>query len=255
MTEFLVGGYTADMGGEAQGIGRARSHPDGRFEFLGVAAEVESPTWLVLDGGLVHAALEGADEVASFARTDDGLALIGRVAAGGDSPCHLAVAPDALLAACYEDGAVGGDRPRRAPCRVAVASGAGRRGFGSVALPTRTARAHCPSARRRSGTERRPRSRPPARPPLDRRSARSDRLGGTPGGHRPARPDRASGRGARTARGAELRTAPARAGGGRLRGRTDPRAPRRDARAPTTPPPSRSRRMAVTSMPASVART
>jgi 6-phosphogluconolactonase (cycloisomerase 2 family) len=107
VTEFLVGGYTADMGGEAQGIGRARSHPDGRFEFLGVAAEVESPSWLVLDGGLVHAALEGADEVASFTRTDDGLALVGRVAAGGDSPCHLAVAEDALLAACYVDGALG----------------------------------------------------------------------------------------------------------------------------------------------------
>jgi 6-phosphogluconolactonase (cycloisomerase 2 family) len=107
VTEFLVGGYTADMGGEAQGIGLARSHPDGRFEFLGVAAEVESPSWLVLDGGLVHAALEGAGEVASFARTDDGLALIGRVPAGGDSPCHLAVATDALLAACYEDGALG----------------------------------------------------------------------------------------------------------------------------------------------------
>ncbi len=134
MTEFLVGGYTADMGGEAQGIGRARSHPDGRFEFLGVAAEVESPTWLVLDGDLVHAALEGADEVASFARTDDGLALVGRVAAGGD----VAVSPrgrrsDALLAACYEDGAVGVIDLDEHGAVSRCASGARRRGFGSVA--------------------------------------------------------------------------------------------------------------------------
>ena len=61
MTEFLVGGYSADIGGEAKGIGRARSHPDGRFEFLGLAAEIESPSWLAVDGPLVHAALEGAD--------------------------------------------------------------------------------------------------------------------------------------------------------------------------------------------------
>ena len=106
MTEFLIGGYTADMGGEAQGIGRARSHPDGRFEFLGVAAEIDSPSWLAVDGGTVYAALEGAGEVASFTRTDEGLAATGRLAAGGGSPCHLAVADDAVLVACYDDGAV-----------------------------------------------------------------------------------------------------------------------------------------------------
>jgi len=106
VTEFLVGGYTADMGGQARGIGRARSHPDGRFEFLGTVVETDSPSWLVVAGDVVHAALEGASELASFARTDEGLTPLGRVSAGGEWPCHLAVAEGSLLAACYGDGAV-----------------------------------------------------------------------------------------------------------------------------------------------------
>ena len=71
-----------------------------------LVVEVDSSSWLLAAGDVVHAALEGTDEVASYSRTDDGLTPLARVAAGGVSPCHLAVSEGALLAACYEDGAV-----------------------------------------------------------------------------------------------------------------------------------------------------
>ena len=104
MTEWLIGGYTADAGGSAIGIGRGRSHPDGRFEYLGVVAETDSPSWLHVEGGTVFAALEIAGELGSFDLTT-GVPL-SRVAAGGALPCHLAIDRGALIAACYGDGAV-----------------------------------------------------------------------------------------------------------------------------------------------------
>lgn len=116
MTEFLIGGYGADMGGTGTGIGWGRSHPDGRFEYRGVAAEVASPSWIAVDGDRVHATLEGVGEVASWriegGRLEggrlDGSQLIetGRVTSGGANPCHLAVAGDELVVSNYSDGVV-----------------------------------------------------------------------------------------------------------------------------------------------------
>lgn len=111
MTEYLIGGYGPDMGGDALGIARGRSHADGRFEFLGLVAEATSPAWLARDGDAVHAALEGSGEVQSF-ELEEGLALRpgARVDTGGEFPCHLAVvgrgAARAVVAACYGDGSL-----------------------------------------------------------------------------------------------------------------------------------------------------
>jgi 6-phosphogluconolactonase (cycloisomerase 2 family) len=106
VTDFYVGGYSPDAGGQATGISRARSYPDGTFELLGVAAEVESPSWLIAAGGIVHAALEASSQLASFRVTAHGLELLSKVPAGGQYPCHLGISGGALLAACYGDGVV-----------------------------------------------------------------------------------------------------------------------------------------------------
>ncbi len=106
MTEFLIGGYGADMGGTGAGVMWGRSHPDGRFEYRGVAAEMESPSWITVDGGRVHATLEGAGEVASWRLEGGELIETGRVPSGGLNPCHLAVAGEARIVANYSDGVV-----------------------------------------------------------------------------------------------------------------------------------------------------
>lgn len=108
MTEFLIGGYGADMGGTATGVGRARSHPDGRFEYLGAVAEAPSPSWVAVAGTRVFATLEGTGEVASWRISDPDYRLIPitRVGSGGTNPCHLAVIDGIAIVASYTDGAV-----------------------------------------------------------------------------------------------------------------------------------------------------
>ncbi len=113
MTEFMLGGYGAAMGGSARGIGRGRSHADGRFEYLGLVAEVESPSWVTVTPRRVFAALEADSAVAAWARADDGSLreLAVRDSGSAASPCHLAVAArpsggDALVAVRYGDGVV-----------------------------------------------------------------------------------------------------------------------------------------------------
>lgn len=106
MTDFLVGGYSADLGGEALGVGRARTAADGRLEYLGVAVEVPSPSWIsIAADGAVFAALEGTAELAVLG-TVGALRLIDRVPIGGRLPCHLAVTTDSVITACYGDGAI-----------------------------------------------------------------------------------------------------------------------------------------------------
>ena len=115
MTEFLVGGYGADMGGTGSGIGRARSHTDGSFEYLGAVAEAPSPSWLLAVDDSVYAALEGTSELAKFTRSDAGITEAWRVPSGGASPCHLAYDSGAVLVANYTDGAVAVHRPGADP--------------------------------------------------------------------------------------------------------------------------------------------
>ncbi|WP_294180625.1 beta-propeller fold lactonase family protein [uncultured Schumannella sp.] len=150
MTEFVVGGYGAAMGGTARGIGRGRSHADGRFEFLGLVAEADSPSWLTVAAEHVFAALEADSAVAAWERGDDGSLLARGVRPSGDAagPCHLAVVPrpggDALVAARYGDGVVAvhaidpGDPSILGPAEQELpATGSGPR------AAQRTPHAHC----------------------------------------------------------------------------------------------------------------
>lgn len=103
MTTYLVGGYTADTGGTAAGIGLARSRGDA-LEFLGTVAAAESPSWLLVQGDRVYAVGEGDGTVSSWRRSGFELVRESTVAAGGEAPCHLEFDGDALLVSCYGGG-------------------------------------------------------------------------------------------------------------------------------------------------------
>jgi 6-phosphogluconolactonase (cycloisomerase 2 family) len=114
MTQFWVGGYSADMGGDAAGIGLLEGD-EGRepatLAYRGAVTQTASPSWLAQHptADVVYAALEGAGTVQAFTRTgQSALAPLGRPVAAGDSVCHLAVAPSGsyLIAGCYGDGRV-----------------------------------------------------------------------------------------------------------------------------------------------------
>jgi len=114
MTRFWIGGYGADMDGDAEGIGFLAVE-EGRgastLAYRGLAARVASPSWLAQHPTLdvVYAALEGAGAVQAFARTGERtLRPLAPPIPTGDSVCHLAVSPDGrlLLASCYGDGQV-----------------------------------------------------------------------------------------------------------------------------------------------------
>lgn len=113
----LVGGYTAEMGGRARGIGVfvPGTDPAGRLAFRPVAGpEATSPSYLVAHphAGWVFAGSEAEPgAVSSYAvRADGRLSEIGRVPTGGSFTCHLAVSPDGnrLVAADYGSGSVTG---------------------------------------------------------------------------------------------------------------------------------------------------
>jgi 6-phosphogluconolactonase (cycloisomerase 2 family) len=104
---WWVGGYGPDMNGTGSGIYSARTAPNGALELVGLAVEVESPSFLVGRGDHVYAALEGAGRVESFRRSDDALVRDGGAESGGKWPCHLAFAGGGLVAANYFNGSLG----------------------------------------------------------------------------------------------------------------------------------------------------
>ncbi|MGN8026295.1 lactonase family protein [Microbacterium sp. 22242] len=114
MTRFWVGGYGPEMEGQADGIGLL-AVDDGQgptaLAYRGAVAPAPSPSWLAQHPALdvVYAALEGAGEVAAFARTgESALRPLGEPVAAGELVCHLAVDPQGrfLVASCYGDGRV-----------------------------------------------------------------------------------------------------------------------------------------------------
>lgn len=114
MTRFWVGGYGADMDGDAEGIGLLSVDGGGGPSTLrhrGVAAVVASPSWLAAHPTLdvVYAALEGDGAVQAFTRAGEAaLRPLGEPLRAGDGVCHLAVSPGGrmLIASCYGDGRV-----------------------------------------------------------------------------------------------------------------------------------------------------
>lgn len=114
MTRFWIGGYSADMAGEATGIGVLEGD-EGRepvsLAYRGVVASAASPSWLAQHPSLdvVYAALESTGTVQAYSpRGERELSPLGEPVEAGDSVCHLAVAPSgsSLIASCYGDGRV-----------------------------------------------------------------------------------------------------------------------------------------------------
>ena len=119
---FWVGGYGADlpaMGGRSEGIGTLTAGAmdaawaSGTLSFgrLATARPSPSPSWLAAHPRLdvVYAAHEGAGAIAAYERVDAlRLRPLGRSLRVGESPCHIAVAPDGayLVVSCYGDGRV-----------------------------------------------------------------------------------------------------------------------------------------------------
>lgn len=113
---FFLGGYSADMGGRADGIGTLLAGAGDEasaggelFRRAGVAVRADSPSWLAWHPTLpvVYAALEARGAVQAFARTgEETFAPVGSAVEAGEAVCHIAVAPtgDALIAACWGDG-------------------------------------------------------------------------------------------------------------------------------------------------------
>lgn len=115
---FLLGGYTAEMGGAATGIGVLHAgtpHDVLAGGPLGTGPDAVaiggSPSWIAWHprGDVLYAALEGAGTVQAFRRTGEvSFVRLGTAVAAGDAVCHIAVAPDggSLIAACWGDGRV-----------------------------------------------------------------------------------------------------------------------------------------------------
>lgn len=112
-----LGGYTAEDGGSADGIGvlhaGAADSPTaaGPLAYAGTAASAPSPSWLARHPSLdvVYAALEGAGAVQAYGRVGgERLRPLGSPVAAGEAACHVAVAPDgsSLVASCWGDGRV-----------------------------------------------------------------------------------------------------------------------------------------------------
>jgi 6-phosphogluconolactonase len=110
-TLIWTGTYTADGGGQAEGIGALTAHPDGTLEWHGTAVESDSPSFIAVHPTLpvVYAVAEQRQMVRSFRRTGEfGLEPFGDPQPAGEATCHVGVDPLGrfLIAACWGDGQV-----------------------------------------------------------------------------------------------------------------------------------------------------
>ena len=106
-TQWLAGSYSADMGGTSLGIELMRTRANGALEAMGLAAEIQSPSFLAGGADRVYAAAEGAARVVSFRVDGTSLVADGSVESGGAAPCHLTVLPGAVVVANYLGGNLG----------------------------------------------------------------------------------------------------------------------------------------------------
>ncbi|MEW9871320.1 lactonase family protein [Arthrobacter sp. HS15c] len=110
-TLIWTGTYTADGGGQADGIGAIAANNDGTLEWLGTAVTADSPSFVAAHPTLpvVYAVAEQRQMVRAFRRTGEfGLEPIGEPQPAGAATCHVAVDPEGrfLIAACWGDGQV-----------------------------------------------------------------------------------------------------------------------------------------------------
>ena len=111
---FLVGGYTADMEGTAEGIGLLAagdgdSTTGGVLSWRGTLASAPSPSWAAKHPTLdvVYATLEGSGAVQAFQeRGPDQWEALGQPTPVGAAPCHILAGRERLFVACWGDGQV-----------------------------------------------------------------------------------------------------------------------------------------------------
>ncbi|MFT3797919.1 lactonase family protein [Microbacterium sp.] len=114
---IFLGGYTADMGGTATGIGVLHAgaldetSAGGALSLREPAVVTDSPSWIAGHPTLpvLYAALEARQVVQAFRRTgEQTLVPLGAPVEAGEAVCHVAVSPDgrALIASCWGDGRV-----------------------------------------------------------------------------------------------------------------------------------------------------
>jgi 6-phosphogluconolactonase len=105
---YFTGGYTANMGGNATGIGLMQSGADGGLEFLGTVVETSSPSFLAAGpDGVIYATDEANGRLDAFRRSGEhGLTPIGGRAVSGRLPCHVTVTDRWLYVANYGDGSL-----------------------------------------------------------------------------------------------------------------------------------------------------
>lgn len=104
MSTFLVGGYSRDMGGTAEGVTRLSSRADGSLVVDGLAVEAASASYLLRHGDTLYAACEGTARVEQFDLATG--RHRGGDAVGGSYPCHLSLVDGTILASCYGDGSI-----------------------------------------------------------------------------------------------------------------------------------------------------
>ncbi|GAA4057722.1 hypothetical protein GCM10023065_32060 [Microbacterium laevaniformans] len=105
---FFLGGYSADMGGRAEGVGTLLAGNADDVSAGGelarrteVAVRADSPSWLAWHPTLpvVYAALEGRGVVQAYRRIgDERFVPHGGALEAGEAVCHIAVAADATVA-------------------------------------------------------------------------------------------------------------------------------------------------------------
>ena len=97
-TLIWTGTYTADGGGQADGIGAIAASNDGTLQWLGTAVNADSPSFVAVHPTLpvVYAVAEQRQMVRAFRRTGEfGLEPIGEPQPAGAATCHVAVDPGA----------------------------------------------------------------------------------------------------------------------------------------------------------------
>ena len=107
MTMWWAGAYGPDMEGTAAGIGLLAERADGGLEWVELAAEMLSPTYLARRGDHLYAVAEGTGHVHSFRVEGTALEPDGVVPSGGGWPCQIEFVADALVISNYENGTVG----------------------------------------------------------------------------------------------------------------------------------------------------
>ena len=131
-SQFFVGAYTSESGGEAEGIGRLGPDPldresgesgesgaprapeePGALVSLGLAVRAGSPSFLAYGAAtdiapdVVYAVDEARGAVAAFAPDGAGtLRPLGSQPTSGTSPCHLSATPEWLYASNYGTGEI-----------------------------------------------------------------------------------------------------------------------------------------------------